>query len=78
MVRRRVDRKHRRVLDTQPDDNKPLTYAGYCDHRQVRRVLREGMRVDTRERVGGGSRGDGALEGLKAWCEIRTGRTPAP
>jgi hypothetical protein len=35
-----------------PDDNKPLTYAGYCDHRQVRRVMREGMRVDTRGRAG--------------------------
>jgi hypothetical protein len=43
---RRVYREHRRVLDTQTDDNKPLTYAGYCDHRQVRRVMREGMRED--------------------------------
>jgi hypothetical protein len=47
MVRRRVCREHRRVLDTQPDDNKPLTYAGYCGYRQVRRVMREGMREDT-------------------------------
>jgi hypothetical protein len=39
-----------------PDDNKPLTYAGYCDHRQVRRVMREGMREDTRGRVGRGDR----------------------
>jgi hypothetical protein len=22
--------------------------------------------------------GDGALEVLKAWCEVRTGRTPGP
>ena len=78
MVRRRVCREHRRVLDTQPDDNKPLTYAGYCDHRQVRRVMREGMREDTRGRVGGGSRGYGALEVLKAWCEVRTGRAVGP
>jgi hypothetical protein len=32
-------REHRRVLDTQPDDNKPLTYAGYSGYRRVRRVL---------------------------------------
>jgi hypothetical protein len=32
-------REHRRVLDTQPDDNKHLTYAEYCDHRRVCRVL---------------------------------------
>ncbi len=36
---RRVCREHYRVLDTQPDDKKPLTYAGYCDHRRVCRVL---------------------------------------
>jgi hypothetical protein len=23
----------------EPDDNKPLTYAGYCGYRRVRRVL---------------------------------------
>jgi hypothetical protein len=23
----------------EPDENKPLTYAGYCAHRQVRRVI---------------------------------------
>ena len=38
-VRRRVCREHRRVLDTQPADNKLLTYAGYCGYRRVRRVL---------------------------------------
>ena len=36
------------------------------------------MREDTRGRVGGGNTGDGALEVLKAWCEVRTGRTPGP
>ena len=74
---RRVYREHRRVLDTQTDDNKPLTYAGYCDHRQVRRVMREGMREDTRgweEEI----RRCGALKVLKAECEVRTGRTPDP
>jgi hypothetical protein len=39
MVRRRVYREHRRVLDTQPDDNKPLTYAEYSGYRRVRRVI---------------------------------------
>jgi hypothetical protein len=39
MVRRRVGSEHRRVLDTQPDDNKPLTYAGYSYYRRVRWVL---------------------------------------
>jgi hypothetical protein len=34
------------------------------------------MREDTRGRVGGGTAGNGALEALKAWCEVRTGRTP--
>jgi hypothetical protein len=61
-----------------PDDNKPLTYARYCDHRQVRRVMREGMREDRRGRVGGGSRGYGALEVLKAGCQVRTGRAVGP
>jgi hypothetical protein len=51
---RRVCLEHRRVLDTQPEDNKPLTHAGYPGHRRVRRVLGEGMREDTRGRVGGG------------------------
>jgi hypothetical protein len=46
MAPRRVYREHRRVLDTQPDDNKPLTYAGYSGYRRVRRVIREGMRED--------------------------------
>jgi hypothetical protein len=36
----------------EPDDNKPLTYAGYSGHRRVRRVIREGMRVDTQGRMG--------------------------
>ena len=35
---RRVGEEHRRVLDTQPDDNKLLTYAGYSGYRRVRRV----------------------------------------
>ena len=29
----------RRVVYLEPDDKKPLTYAEYCDHRRVRRVL---------------------------------------
>jgi hypothetical protein len=36
------------------------------------------MREDTRGKVGGGGQGDGALEVLKAWCEVRIGRTPDP
>jgi hypothetical protein len=44
------------------------------------------MKEDTRGRVGGGSRGYGALEVLKAWClevlkawcEVRTGRDVGP
>ena len=36
------------------------------------------MREDTPGRVGGGSAGNGALEVLKAWCEVRTGKTPHP
>jgi hypothetical protein len=36
------------------------------------------MREDTPGRVGGGSAGNGALEVLKAWCELRTGKTPHP
>ena len=32
----------------EPDDNKPLTYAGYSGYRRVYRVLGEGMREDTR------------------------------
>src|SRR5215207_1411020 len=36
------------------------------------------MREDTRGRAGRGGEGDGALEILKAWCEVRTGRTPGP
>jgi hypothetical protein len=36
------------------------------------------MREDIRGRVGGGATGIGALEVLKAWCEVRTGRTPGP
>ena len=39
MVRRRVYREHRRVSNLEPDDNKPLTYAGYCGYRRVRRVI---------------------------------------
>ena len=39
MVRRRVGSEHCRVLDTQPDDNKPLTYAGYHRYRRVCRVV---------------------------------------
>jgi hypothetical protein len=34
------------------------------------------MREDTRGRVGGWTTGNGALEVLEAWCELRTGRTP--
>jgi hypothetical protein len=36
------------------------------------------MREDTPGRLGGGESGDGALEVLKAWCEVRIGRTPGP
>jgi hypothetical protein len=36
------------------------------------------MREDTRGRVGRWTTGNGALEVLKAWCEVRTGRTPGP
>ena len=32
-------REHRRILYTEPDDNKRLTYAGYSGYRRVRRVL---------------------------------------
>ena len=32
-------REDRRVSNLEPDDNKPLTYAGYCGYRRVRRVL---------------------------------------
>jgi len=74
---RQVCREHRRVLDTQPDDNKPLTYAGYSGYRRVCRVICEGMREDTRGRVSG-LIGRGALRILKAWCEVRIGRTPGP
>jgi hypothetical protein len=35
---RRVCTEHRRVPDTEPDDYKPLTYAGYPGYRRVRRV----------------------------------------
>ncbi len=36
------------------------------------------MREDTRGRVGREATGNGALEVLKAWCEVRTGKTPGP
>ena len=36
------------------------------------------MREDSRGRVGGGTAGNGALEVLKAWCEVRTEKTPVP
>src|SRR5919112_4431432 len=36
------------------------------------------MREDTRGRVGRWTTGNGALEALKAWCEVRTGKTPGP
>ena len=36
------------------------------------------MREDTRGRLRGGCRGYGALEVLKAWCEVRTGRAVGP
>ncbi len=36
------------------------------------------MGEDTRGRVGEEATGDGALEVLKAWCEIRTESTPDP
>ncbi len=58
----------------EPDDSKPLTYAGYSGYRRVCRVLREGMGEDTPRRVGGG---DEEVV-LKTWCELKTGRTPGP
>jgi len=36
------------------------------------------MREATRGRVGGWTTGNGALRVLKAWCEVRIGRTPGP
>jgi hypothetical protein len=36
------------------------------------------MREDTRGRVGGWTTGNGALEVLKTWCEVRTWRTTGP
>jgi hypothetical protein len=36
------------------------------------------MREDIRGRVGGGTAGNDALDVLKAWCELRTERTPGP
>ena len=42
----------------EPDDYKPLTYAGYSGCRRVRRIIREGMREDTRGRVGGEESGE--------------------
>ena len=36
------------------------------------------MREDAWGRVGRWTTGNGALEGLEAWCEVRTGRTPGP
>jgi hypothetical protein len=36
---RRVGEEHRRVSHLEPDDNKPLSYAGYSGYRRVRRVL---------------------------------------
>jgi hypothetical protein len=36
------------------------------------------MREDTRGEWEEGIRRCGALEVLKAWCEVRTGRTPGP
>jgi hypothetical protein len=36
------------------------------------------MREDTRGRVGRWTTGNGALEVLKAWCEVRSGRAPRP
>jgi hypothetical protein len=42
----------------EPDDNKPLTYAGYSGYRRVRRVIREGMREDASGRVGGEESGE--------------------
>ena len=36
------------------------------------------MREDAPGRVEGGESGDSALEVLKAWCEVRIGRTPGP
>ena len=40
----------------EPDDNNYPTYAGYAGHSRVCRVLGEGMREDTRGRVGRGDR----------------------
>ena len=42
--------------DTEPDDDKSLTYAENSGYRRVRRVIREGMREETRGRVGGGDK----------------------
>jgi hypothetical protein len=36
------------------------------------------MREDASGREGGWTTGNGALEVLKAWCEVRTERTPDP
>jgi hypothetical protein len=56
MVRRRVYREPSSGQPLGPDDNKPLTYAGYCAHRRVRRVFREGMREAIPGRLGRGDR----------------------
>jgi hypothetical protein len=65
MVRRRVYREASSGQPLGPDEKERFIYGGYCDHRQVRRVMREGMREDTRGRVGGGTTGNGVLEVLK-------------
>src|SRR5918994_136745 len=36
------------------------------------------MRKDASGRVGGWTTENAALEVLKTWCELRTGRTPSP
>src|SRR5215211_1419064 len=73
MVRRRVGREH---VGFASRTRQQIPY--------LRRILRpssgssgirEGMREHTPGRLGGGESGDGALEVLKAECEVRT---PSP
>ena len=78
MVRRQVGEEHRRVSNWNLTITNPirmpdtLAIVGFV-----------GLFEKVCERIHGGeweegTRRCGALEALKAWCEVRTGKTPGP
>jgi hypothetical protein len=74
MIRRRVCSKHCRVLVGNPTTRNPLLTLNTVAIVGFVGLYERGYTGESGRR----GQGDGALEALKAWCDLGIGRTPGP